>query len=233
MTTAAELYALQEVDLALDSVNGRLAEVEAQLGETEELVAARELVGERRAAVEALREPQREREWTVEEARAKAAEIDKKLYAGSVRIPKELEDLQADLSALQAQVRRREDELLIVMVQLDEAEGALKAAEGELSGIEGRWRAEQERLREEQRELLVRREELEEGRAKRAVGLDGGAMGLYQALRERRQGRAVAMVERGMCQGCRITLPISVLQRARAGAGLVQCVSCERLLLVN
>ncbi len=233
MTTAAELHALQEVDLALDSVIGRLAEVEAQLGESEELVAAREQVSERRAAVEVLKEPQREREWTVEEARAKAADIEKKLYGGTVRNPKELEDLQADLSALQSQVRRREDELLTVLVQLEEAEAARKAAEEKLSEIEGRWRADQERLQEEQRELLARREELEERRAKRADGLDGGAMSLYQVLRERRQGRAVALVERGMCQGCRITLPISVLQRARAGAGLVQCVSCERILLVN
>jgi predicted nucleic acid-binding Zn-ribbon protein len=43
----------------------------------------------------------------------------------------------------------------------------------------------------------------------------------------------VAHVERGMCKGCRITLPMSVLQKARAGVGLVQCVSCERILLVN
>lgn len=233
MTTAAELHALQEVDLALDSVVGRLAEVEAQLGESEELVAAREQVSERRAAVEVLKGPQREHEWTVEEARGKATDIEKKLYGGSVRNPKELEDLQADLSALQSQVRRREDELLTVLVQLEEAEGALKAAEEKLSDIEGRWRADQKRLQEEQRELLAKREELEERRAKRSDGLDGGAMGLYQVLRERRQGRAVALVERGMCQGCRITLPISVLQRARAGAGLVQCVSCERILLVN
>jgi predicted nucleic acid-binding Zn-ribbon protein len=36
-----------------------------------------------------------------------------------------------------------------------------------------------------------------------------------------------------MCQGCRITLPTSMLQKARAGLGLVQCVSCERILLVS
>jgi predicted nucleic acid-binding Zn-ribbon protein len=43
----------------------------------------------------------------------------------------------------------------------------------------------------------------------------------------------VAVVERGLCQGCRISLPMSVVQKARAGAGLVKCVSCERILLVS
>jgi predicted nucleic acid-binding Zn-ribbon protein len=36
-----------------------------------------------------------------------------------------------------------------------------------------------------------------------------------------------------MCQGCRISLPMSVLQRARTGVSVVQCVSCERILLLT
>ena len=63
--------------------------------------------------------------------------------------------------------------------------------------------------------------------------MDLAALSLYRALRERRQATAVAVVERGLCQGCRISLPMSVVQKARAGAGLVQCVSCERILLVS
>jgi predicted nucleic acid-binding Zn-ribbon protein len=52
-------------------------------------------------------------------------------------------------------------------------------------------------------------------------------------LLERRQGRAVAKVERGMCGGCRISLPMTVLQKARSGLDVVQCVSCERILYVS
>jgi len=43
----------------------------------------------------------------------------------------------------------------------------------------------------------------------------------------------VVKVERGMCQGCRISLPMSVLQKARSGFDVVQCVSCERILYVS
>jgi hypothetical protein len=51
MTTASDLFALQEVDLALDKDLARLAEIEANLVETEELLAAREKVAERKAPV--------------------------------------------------------------------------------------------------------------------------------------------------------------------------------------
>jgi len=63
--------------------------------------------------------------------------------------------------------------------------------------------------------------------------VDAGSARLYEALRSSRQGMAVAKVERGICQGCRITLPVSVLQKARSGAVIVQCSSCERILYVS
>src|SRR3990172_5306639 len=45
MTSAAELYALQETELSLDRATVRLAEIEAELGESEELIEARQRGG--------------------------------------------------------------------------------------------------------------------------------------------------------------------------------------------
>lgn len=233
MTTAAELYALQETDLAIDDAVARLTEVEAQLGETEELIDARERVDQCREMVQPLREGQKGLDWEAEETRGKAAGIEKKLYGGGVRNPKELEDLQADLTSLRGQLRKREDALLETMLELDEAETALKDAEAALAEIEASWKADQASFRDTQATLKQEIEALQAKRARQADGMDATAHSLYQALRERRQGAAVAVVEQGLCRGCRISLPMSVLQRARAGLGLVQCVSCERILLVN
>jgi predicted nucleic acid-binding Zn-ribbon protein len=36
----------------------------------------------------------------------------------------------------------------------------------------------------------------------------------------------------GACSGCRISLPMNLIQRAR-GDELVQCVNCERILYVT
>ncbi len=233
MTTPAELHSLQETDLALDRAQARLAEIEMGLGESEEVAAARGLVEEKRSRVSELRSRQSDEEWAVDEPRTKATGVEKKLYGGSVRNPKELEDLQADLASLQGQVRKREDVLLATLVEMEEAQGELRAAEAELAAVEGAWRAGQEALETEKAGLEPEVERLHEMRKKQANGMDQAALGLYGLLRERRAGQAVAGVERGMCQGCRITLPMSLLQKARTGVGLVQCVSCERILLVN
>ena len=62
--------------------------------------------------------------------------------------------------------------------------------------------------------------------------MDAGAIGLYEKLRSTHQGRAVALVLRDVCQGCRIVIPSHMVQRMRAG-GTVQCNNCERILVAG
>ena len=233
MAIAAELYALQEIDSAIDLARATLAVVEEQLGETEELIGARAAVEEHREALRALRESQRDVEWQVDEARSHVAAVEKKLYGGTVRNPTELEGLNDDANMLKGQLRLREDELLNHMVKVEEEESALRQAEAALKEVEGRWGGEQKDLMGQKKRLEAELVELEKSRQAQSGSIDGHVLELYDLLRDRRQGRAVVKVERGMCQGCRISLPMSVLQKARSGFDVVQCVSCERILYVS
>ena len=233
MAIAAELYALQEIDSAIDVAQATLAAVEQQLGETEELTSARAAVEEHREALRGLHDGQRDVEWQVDDARSHVTVVESKLYGGTVRNPKELAGLNDDANMLKGQLRRREDELLNHMVKVEEQEAALRQAEDVLKEVEGRWRGEQADLLGQKERLEAELSELEGGRQAQAGRVDGRVLELYDLLRDRRQGKAVVKVERGMCQGCRISLPMSVLQKARSGFDVVQCVSCERILYVS
>jgi predicted nucleic acid-binding Zn-ribbon protein len=233
MAIAAELYALQEIDSAIDAARATLAVVEEQLGETEELTTARAAVDEHRDALRALHDSQRDIEWQVDDARSHVAAVEKKLYGGTVRNPKELEGLNDDANMLRGQLRRREDELLNHMVKVEEQETALSQAETALKEVEERWQGEQADLLGQKERLEAELAELEKSRQSQAGRVEGRVLELYDLLRDRRQGKAVVKVERGMCQGCRISLPMSILQKARSGFDVVQCVSCERILYVS
>ena len=233
MTVAADLFALQEIDLALDRAHARLREIEEGIQESEELIEARRMKAEKDLALAGFRSRQSDLEMEVEQVRAKASEMEAKLYGGTVRNPKELSDLDADVKALKGQASRREDVLLALMEEADAAEADARRAQAEYERIEGEWRANREAMLREKAELEPEVERLQRERDEQAAKVDRAALSLYELLRERRGGTAVARVERGMCQGCRITLPMSVLQKTRTGVGLVQCVSCERILLVN
>ncbi len=233
MTEVAELLLLQDTDVSLDGALARLAEIEAALGESEELVAVRETAAEKAAALHVVRAQQKDLELAADSIRTKAAQIETKLYSGSVTNPKELQDLDADLRSLKEQVRKREDELLTLLVQIEEADAEHQAAVAALAAIEGEWRRGQEEMLAEKAEIEPEVARLRETRNSQATDVDRRLIRLYDLLRERRGGTAVARVERGMCQGCRISLPMSVLQRARTGVSVVQCVSCERILLLT
>jgi predicted nucleic acid-binding Zn-ribbon protein len=233
MTIAADLYALQEIDSAVEATKASLAAVEEQLGESEELVAARQAVEEGRDALEDVNKQQRELEWQVDDVRSRLSGVEGKLYGGSVRNPKELGSMQDEANILRGQLRRREDELLDLMVRVEESQTALREAEKSLTEVEERWRQDQKDLTSEKEKLEGELAGLEEKRGQQSGLIEARVLTLYENLWERRQGRAVVKVERGMCGGCRISLPMTILQKARSGMDVVQCVSCERILYVS
>ena len=233
MSRISQLFDLQELDSHIQSRDSLLLEVEAGLGETEELLEARERVVQARARIDDLRREQREKEYEVEDARSKVTPLEEKLYGGSIRNPKELIPLQAEVNTFKGQQQAAEDALLVVMEALEAAQEGLSQGAEALKQVESEWEKQQEELRQRQ---AVLNSELSELRVRRGVlrsPINPEDVGIYESLLTNKGGRAVVKVERGMCQGCRITIPTSVLQRARSGAQVVQCSSCERILYVG
>ena len=233
MTRVADLYALQEIDLDSQARQVALEEVEARLGESEELDEARRLAEERRSTLQEAQTKLRDAEWAVDDVRARLQPLNEKLYSGTVKNPKELMGLHQDVDSLKTRQRGLEDRVLEVMSAVEEMERDLKEAEDRLSEMDAQWRADQEALRQQREDLQRDLQEMEGRRSRQQAGIDAETIRQYDGLRAAHQGRAVAKVERGICQGCRITLPMHVLQKARRENHLVQCTSCERILYLS
>lgn len=233
MTSIAELYALQELDLALEADRATLTDVESRLGEQEELVEARRTAAEQEAALRAAEKEFKEREWNTDELQKKIEPLERRLYEGRIANPKELEDLQQEVDSLKRRHSELEDQALEAMEGLEEAQRAVAEAERRLQQITDDSAAEQAELRGRQASLNEAIGALEGRRTEEGGRIDGELLRLYDQLRTTRQGRAVAKVEGGACQGCRISLPINLVQRARSGSDVVQCSSCERVLYVS
>jgi hypothetical protein len=233
LTAIADLYALQELDLAIESRRAAIADTQSLLEEPEELAEARAAAEARRAALREAEAVFKDREYEADALRAKIEPLERKLYAGSVLNPKELADLQKDIESLKRHRSELEDRAL-------EAMEALEGAQREAADAEERLREMTKRYQDDKGNALSRAEVLEqeladlEGRrAERAATVEPGLMQLYDRLAAIRQRRAVAKVEGGACQGCRISLPTNLIQRARSGNAVVQCSSCERILYVT
>ena len=232
MNKTRQLYELQEVDLEIEAKTEALAGVESRLGESEALAEVRVVLAGEEERLAALEKNQRLGEWEVEDMRSKTALLEEKLYGGSVRNPKELVSLQEQVEHLKKGRRGQEDKLLDIMAEVETVQNRVAAKREELQRMEEDWRQEQSSLSREQAELRASLADLEQKREQLAARIDGVSLELYHDLR-RRQGRAVARVEQGMCQGCRLVLSMNELQRARMGQELVQCSSCQRILYLS
>jgi predicted nucleic acid-binding Zn-ribbon protein len=230
LSQAKQLYNLQEIDLHLDTKRDMLAGVEGQLGESQALIAARDAVEQEKQRLAELEKEQQAAEWAVEDTANKTKLLEEKLYSGKTSNLKELAGLQHEVEHLKSRQSQQEDRALELMSQVEAARDRLKAGSRETEHIEAQWRQQQEQLLKEQAALTADLAALDQERGDMAARIPSSDMELYEILRRNRQGQAVARVEQGMCQGCRISLPMSELQRARSGEELVQCGSCERIL---
>lgn len=234
MTLVADLYALQETDTAIDQRVSALESLRAAYGESEAAAAVRVEIAAHAAGLGDLIGQQRDFELQVGRLKERGAEIEKKLYGGSVSNSRELQDLQDDLEQLARQRGRVEDELLVVLEQVEAKESGVRAGESRLREIESSWSGEQEQMHRDDGRIEHELVQLREQRGEQAGKIPPALLDRYDRLRRRRKGVAVSKVQRGVCLGCRLSIPPAVLQRARYGTNPdpPQCPSCERILYV-
>jgi predicted nucleic acid-binding Zn-ribbon protein len=233
MVRIAELDRLQQVDLDVDSAESELAEIEAQLNEAGPLAALRERESALQAALTPARATLRQAETEAEDGREKVGAVAQKLYGGTVTATRELQDLQHELEALQRQQQERDDRALQAMSGVEEIETSLQALRLEIAETEQQSGAAASELQSRAAELHKTLDALHEKRAQAARPIDAATLALYERLRRRWNGKAVARVQRGVCLGCRIMLPSNLFNRARSGMTVVQCSNCERILYVG
>jgi predicted nucleic acid-binding Zn-ribbon protein len=233
MTTPADLYGLQEVDLRHDARRALIADIESRLVETAELLDAREEAADAEAQADRLRKEQRELEAQLQALDAKLGPLETKLYGGEIRNPKELSDLQHEFELFKAQRSKLDDEALAGLEVVEVATVSAREAQEDANRIEAAWIAGQETLRKDKAAAEQDLARLDADRETRTKGMDRNMLGLYENLRKAKNGRAVARLDRGNCLGCNVTLPTNMVSRVRQADLLVQCPRCERILVAG
>jgi predicted nucleic acid-binding Zn-ribbon protein len=230
MSIAKDLYRLQEVDLALEANTQAQKRVYGQIGESQIVIKSRVKLAEEQKNLENLTAQQKSAEWEIDDLTTKIKDIEKKLYGGKIFNSKELSSLQQETEDIKKWRSALEDKSLGLMDQVELTRKAIVSSKDELAKQEIQWQTQQQQLTAELVQLKAAQTALEDKRKQIAVLIDADTLFTYQELRKRK-GLAVAKVEQGICQGCRITLPNTDLQRAKGG-GIVRCSSCGRIIFL-
>lgn len=230
MTEEAALYGLQCLDSEGDKKRRRLTEVEAVLGESDELRQARRAVDEAQARIQQWEVRQRDQELEIQGLEDKISREEKRLYSGAIKNPKELEDLQAEVASLNRRRQQLEEALLETMIELEEAQGARAQGQKHLEGVLAGWTTDQADLVKEQEALQARLAEIDQAREAALPGIDASDLAIYEGLRRRKGGVAVVPLQGGACGGCGVAIPPSLQWQLREGH-LTTCGNCERIVV--
>ena len=233
MTTARQLYALQEVDLDLDRVYRALEQaedelkIEVSIGNLESSLQDEE---ERLVDVE-LR--QRDNLIELEARRERTEALESQLYDGSTLNARDLEALQHEVANVRHLLEQDEALSLELSIQAEDYMTRCANLRQQLDEARSRWEVQRDELNRRVAELRAEQGEFEKQRELLASTVDQATLQRYEVLRKSKGGRAVARVERDLCQGCRMSLPTQLRQRVKSGRQAVNCSSCGRMLFVD
>lgn len=230
MSESLNLFRLQQLDTKIDQIKIRLEKIEQILNDDRRLALAEKKAEKAQETAKQIRMKLNQIEDKVEAQRIKRKTTQNALFSGKIKNPKELQDLQMESEALKRYIAQLEDEQLEAMIAYETAEGNLKQAQQDLTQVKGsvieenaELVGEQTKLKEEYKRLLREREAV-------LQSISSKMQSLYNQLRERKRGTAVATVSDGGCSICGQSLTPADLQTIRSSSSLVFCPSCGRML---
>jgi len=233
MSASLGLYRLQLVDSRMDQVHNRLEAIKQILENDKRVQEAKNHVAKKNFEHEDAIRVLKRLEEDVKAQKIKIEQCEAKLYSGSIKNPKELQDLQNESAALKRYLVTLEDRQLEAMLVEEEARESLNMANQELKKLQIQVNEQNKTLSAEKDELEKELEKLNAERDAARSPLDHGLLSIYENLRQQRRGLAVAKISDGACTACGTTLTPALLQSTRSSNELQNCSTCGRILYMN
>jgi predicted nucleic acid-binding Zn-ribbon protein len=230
VTQVSEIVTLQTIDDEATAYRAALEDVERRLRGNEELDAARRELAVTDSALMAVRREQKALEAQIEGLTAKIEPEEARLYSGAVTSPKELSGIQHELESLKQRRAGFEEQLLDVFSRVEIAERERGLSAKAVTRLDAIWERDQQDLRRESKRLGELIARVQRKREEQQLRLTPRSLQVYEDVRRRKGGMAIAQMRGGVCSGCRIMIPEGLRKRALDSDFPAQCPNCERIL---
>ncbi len=233
MSNALTLFRLQQVDSRLDQIQTRMQAIQSALENSAELKAARELLEQAQTSLRDMEHTLKQAENDSQDQRIKLEQVEASLYNGGIQNPKELKELEKDTASLKRRLGELEDIQLESMLEIENVREHVQKVENDYNIVHGQVISQNASLQAEQDSLQKERERFHAQRLAAVSGIDAPTLSLYESLREKRRGVAVATVSDNSCEACGASMPPGHAQSVRISSQLVHCPMCGRILYSN
>jgi len=172
-------------------------------------------------------------ESDVEQVRARAAKDQELLDSGRLSSSKELENLQHEIASLARRQGDLEESELEVMERLEDARTSMTTITTERDGLRARLDTATAERDAAWSDADRDREWVAGERAKVVTEIPADLLALYEKLRLDHNGVGAAALHQRRCEGCRMELTPTDLNRLRDAApdSVLRCEECRRILV--
>jgi uncharacterized protein len=233
MNLPSKLNELQKIADKLYAAQKRIFDIDQLLKSNKELQSAT-LAFEQAKKDKSIKEMHvKEKAEEEKEIQNKIAFSESTLYGGKVKNPKELQDLQKELSSFKKRAKQIENAHLELMANLDEATNEFNNKESKLNEAK-------QNLEDLSKELAVEKTELErqikvynQEYLVTSTDLPADMKSTFENLFRTKKGKAVAVIDEGSCSICGLSIRESQVQQIKSSNQIVYCPSCGRMLFIE
>jgi predicted nucleic acid-binding Zn-ribbon protein len=230
------LLDVQEHDTAIDQLHHRRANLpeRAALASLQHRMAT---LDERLSQARALRDEVAGRQSALEAdvttTEARIAEVDKRLYSGTVSASRELQAMSEEVEHLKARRSLLEDRILEVMEEREPLDTEVTTLESDRVAAEEEAASVLVALGQAEAAVNEELAAMEAERGTVAADVPAELLATYERLRGKLGGQGAAKLVGSQCSGCHLTLPATELDRLRRGSPdqVVFCDQCGRILV--
>ncbi len=230
-----QLLALQQIDSAIIQLEHRIKNLPlaAQLDTaTQSLISSKNLLVAAETEKSDIKHELSRSEVDVEQVVSRIEKDEKRLSSGTGS-PKELEQIQHELSSLAKRRSELEEVELEIMVRIEGIDERIKSLVSEVSNWESEVSKLKAQLDSEINELNSAKTRDIEARTELAKSIDSDLLQLYEKIRIASDGVGAARLVGDKCEGCHLTMNSAEVTRIKSlpDDELVRCEECRRILI--
>ena len=224
------LYQLQKLDISLSSIKLQISAIKSKINDrsyvqsvTMELDLANRNLNEQLVESNAI-------EAKLSDKRIKLSQSESSLYSGKIQNPKELQDLQTEISSLLKGILNLEDSQIDYWEKIEALTIVKNQVNDKLDKVKAEDSLALERMESEISQLLVEQERLLLEKKGVISQVSPAFLAIYDKLIVIKNGIAVSEIVDECCGSCGTTLTPSDCQHAKNHARIHLCSNCGRIL---
>lgn len=233
MNQTASLYRLQTIDHQINQLSNQIAKIESRLSDDSEKKRLLEELSRETTALHNLSQEVKEIAFHSSALKIKIEQSESSLYSGGIKNPKELQDLQNEISSLKKQLTISEENELEKMIMLDAQQGTTIEKQTHYDEFLTNKTISDQELSHSRSSMVKDLEVLVIEREATEKSLQQNFLELYNRLRKQKAGIAVVSVEENACSSCGAEISQAEWQKARINPEMVFCQGCGRIIYAN